>query len=405
MAGREVLVELAVPDGEEGDVDVALVRRERRDEIAGRRRRGADLVGRPLVGSHPELLTVLGGFAFDGEKRQVLLPQVAPELQVELVRLDVEGPAKSHRDVTAEERAVLEDEVADRVLAPLGLHEVVHGVAVAVGGIALDVDLRDGRDEVLVDRVPQVHAVLVVLVVSEVGREALHEPRRRIRRERPAEAAAEQDFVLEDVRQLVLDQRLQLLVGHVDRKDHPVPGRLGEGADALGDEVELDVVLLELGVRRVVDDRDALRNLVVQPARQLVVGRLGHRHDFLERVLFARVVVDVEVRRRVDVPVELVVDDLVLAGGPRRGRDHEESRGEGRKKERARLPSLPPGVSRRHNGSPPAPGPRRARGAGSREKTCSRRGPEARRRTGAASPSRRGNSPGRASLRCVRPWP
>ena len=333
VAGREVLVELAVPDGEERDVDVALVRRERRDEIAGRGRRRPDLEGLAAVGTHAEALSVLAGLALDGEEREVLPPQVPPELEVEVVGLDLERAPERHGDVAAEEGAVLEDEVPDGVLAPLGFHEVVHGMAVTVGGIALDVDLRDRRDEVLVDRVPQVHAVLVVLVVAEVRRHPLDDPGRNVRRERAAEPAAEEDLVLEDVRELVLDERLELLVRQVDGKDHPVAGGLGEGADALGDEVELDVVLLELGVRRVIDDRDTLRDLVVQPARQLVVGRLGHRDDLLERLALARVVVHVEVRRLVDRPVELVVDDLVLPGGSRRGRE-ERARARGRRRRR-----------------------------------------------------------------------
>ena len=154
----------------------------------------------------------------DGEEREVLPPQVPAKLQVEVVGLDLERAPEGDGDVAAEERPVLEDEVADGVLAPLGFHEVVDGVAVPVGGVAFDLDLRDRRDEVLVDRVPQEHPVLVVLVVAVVRRHALHDPGRDVRRERAAEPAAEQDLVLEDVRELVLDERLELLVRQVDRE-------------------------------------------------------------------------------------------------------------------------------------------------------------------------------------------
>src|ERR1017187_5591848 len=196
-----------------------------------------------------------------GPGRKSLPPQVPAKLQVEVVGLYLEGAPKGDGDVAAEMRPVLEHEVADRVPAPLGFHEVEDRVPVPVSRVAFDRDLRDRRDEVLVDRVSEEHPVLVVLVVAVVRRHAFHDPRRSVRRERAAESPAEQDLVLEDVRQLVLNERLEPLVGHVDGKDHAVARRLGEGADAFGDEVELDVVLLELGVRRVIDERDALRNL------------------------------------------------------------------------------------------------------------------------------------------------
>ena len=129
------------------------------------------------------------------------------------------------------------------------------------------------------------------------------------------------------------DEVLELLVGEVDREDHPVARRLGERADPLGDEVQDDVVLLELGVRDVVDERDRLRDLVVQPARELVVGRLGHRDDLLRARPRRGRSGRSEVRRLVDLPVELVVDDLVL---PLRGRRTPRRGGGPRTRPRAR---------------------------------------------------------------------
>ena len=326
VPGREVLVELSVAHGQQRDVHVVLVGRERRDEVPGRRRRRADLEGLAPGGSaDAEALAVFRGLALGGEERQVLPPEVAAKLQVEVVGLDLESAPEGDGDVASEERPVLEEEVPHRVLSPLGLHEVVNRVAVPVGRVAFDRDLRDRRDEILVDRVPQEHPVLVVLVVAVIRRHALHDPGRNVRRQRAAEPSAEQDLVLEDVRQLVLDEGLELLVGKIDGKHHAVSRRLGEGADAFGDEVELDVVLLEFGMRCVIDDRHALRDLVVQPARQLVVRGFRHRDDLLEGLALARVVEDVEVRGLVDRPVELVVDDLVLTGGEERGREREDS--------------------------------------------------------------------------------
>ena len=73
------------------------------------------------------------------------------------------------------------------------------------------------------------------------------------------------------------------------------------------------VGLLELRVGRVIDDVDRLRDLEVQRARDLVVRALGVGRDLLQRHLLAVVEVDREVRRLVGLPGELVVDDLVLA--------------------------------------------------------------------------------------------
>src|SRR5262249_19160877 len=74
-------------------------------------------------------------------------------------------------------------------------------------------------------------------------------------------------------------------------------------------------------------------NLKVETARDVIVGALGVRGDLLNDRLFPVVEVDREVRRAVGLPVEVVVDDLVLAEpdvvlgqGNRRGQEKEESR-------------------------------------------------------------------------------
>ena len=100
-------------------------------------------------------------------------------------------------------------------------------------------------------------------------------------------------------------------------------GRLRERADAFGDEVQIDVRLLERRMRGVIDDRDLLRDLEIELAREVVVRALGHVDDLLQRRLFFIVEIDVEMRGVVDVPMELVVDDLVLAERIRARRERE----------------------------------------------------------------------------------
>ena len=96
-----------------------------------------------------------------------------------------------------------------------------------------------------------------------------------------------------------------------------------------------DVLLLELAVRLEDHEGDAERQIVTQVGAELLVGALGVGGHPLEVLLELRVVVDVEMVRRVDVPVELVVLDAVLAvvrrellgagrRGNRRGEEHDQ---------------------------------------------------------------------------------
>src|SRR6267142_6558499 len=62
----------------------------------------------------------------------------------------------------------------------------------------------------------------------------------------------------------------------------------------------------------VINDRDLFRDLEVELARKVVIGTFGHVHDLLQRRFFFIVEIDVEMCGVVDVPMELVVDDLVL---------------------------------------------------------------------------------------------
>ena len=74
-----------------------------------------------------------------------------------------------------------------------------------------------------------------------------------------------------------------------------------------------DVLLLELAVRLEEDERDALVEVVLQIRADLLIRALGVAGDPLEVLLVLRVVVDLEVVGLVDVPLELVVVDVVLA--------------------------------------------------------------------------------------------
>ncbi len=317
--------------------DVVAERRDRGAEVARGERPHRDL-GRALVGEAHAVAEV-DRLAALGQHLEVALAQVPPELDVELLGRQGEGSLEDPVDVRPELAAVLEHEVPHAVLAPLRLDVVEDGVAEPVGEEAVNPALGDFGHLVGEDRVAQDHLVAGVLVGGEVGRHALGQPLRRARRVGPDEAAAEEDLELEDVRQLVRDELLELLVREVDREDHAVARREREGAETFRKEPLQGIGLFELRVRRVVDEVDRLRDLEVELARYFVVGAFGVGGDLLEGDLLALVVVDEKVGRPVVLPLERVVDDLVLAevrvvrvedlGGGGGGPRQEESDGQG----------------------------------------------------------------------------
>ena len=324
---RQVLEELALARRHDDDVGVLVIRRDRRDEVAGRVGPRRELGRGRVLDLEP--LAEVDRLALLRQDLQVLLAQVPPELDVEVFAGLVEGALDGALDARSDLVAVLEEEIAHRVLAPFGGDEVEHGVAEAVGEEAVDAALRDLGDAVREHGVAQDHPVLVVLVVAEVRGHALQEPLRRVGGHRADVVAVEQDLELEDVRELVRDELLQLLVRQVHRQHHPVAGGQREGADALGDEVQIGVGLLEVRVVGVVDEVDGLRDLEIELARDVVVGALGERGHLLQGRGFAVVVVDREVRGLVGLPVEAVVDDLVLAEGVLRVVEEDLSPGRG----------------------------------------------------------------------------
>ena len=242
-------------------------------------------------------------------------------MSVEFVRLQAEGVLDRLGDVVRQKAlAELPQEVADPLRAVVLLDEVEGRLAVAVGQEVERLQPGDRGDETVHHGVADDHLVEVVLVASQVAGQPLHDPGGHVGAEGARQRLLVQDAELEDVRQLVADERVLLVGRHVHRQDHAVLDRLREGADELGNEVERDVGLLELDVRLVVDERDAELDLVVERLAEPQVLALGVGDHLIEEGFFFGIVVDVEVRRLVVVPVEALVDDLVLAEGEgRRG--------------------------------------------------------------------------------------
>ncbi len=278
-----------------------------------------------------ELLAEIDRLPLGREDRQIALAQIAPKADVEIFGSNVEGTLQYLLDSSREIRPVFEDEIPDGVFPPFRFDEVEDRVAESVGEIALDPVLGDLGNLIGHDGVAQVLFRAVAFVVSIVGGEALEEPLRHVRGGRLDEISLEEDLELEDVRQLVLNQLLERFLGQIDREDHAVARRQRERPDAFRDEVQVGVRLFELRMGGVEDQRYRMRDLEIEASRELVVGTLRKRRDLLERVFFRLIEIDLKVRRAVDRPVELVVDDLVLpelrtdVSREKRGRQHHQN--------------------------------------------------------------------------------
>ena len=163
-------------------------------------------------------------------------------------------------------------------------HDVGHG------GIA------DGRQ---VERRP--------VAGHEVG-QTLGDPQRVV----PADQRLRDDVELEDVRQFVRDRAVEQVRRLVERQQHPVARRLGKRRDPLAHRARDDVLLLEIDVRLEDDQRHLERQVVLEVRADRLVGALGVAGHTLEVRLHLGVVVDLEVVRGVDLPVEIAVVDQVL---------------------------------------------------------------------------------------------
>ena len=112
--------------------------------------------------------------------------------------------------------------------------------------------------------------------------------------------------------QLVCDESVQAVGGRVDRQDDTVALWLGKRTDAFWARARNDVLLLKLAVGLEDDEGDDRRQVVPEVGADLLVRALGIARDALEVLLQLWVVENLEVVCRIDMPIELVVLDLIL---------------------------------------------------------------------------------------------
>ncbi len=328
-AARQVAHERAVLGGQEHQIELAIlaVDGHRRDQIAGRRRRNRERLGEMrLLLVRREVASVVGRALLVAERLEAIL-QVALEALVELVPLHLQRFFVRVFAAADDALAEREHELPDAFLPELRLDELEHGVTqvvdqARVARVAVAFHLRHLRHDVGDRRVAHGHQVGRRPLPALVVRQSLVHPQRH--------AAADQrlrdDVELELVRELVDDEAVEAVGGIVDRQHHPVADRLGERADAFRRGIgRRDVLLLELAVGLEQDHLDLEGQVVLQVRADLLVGALRVAGDAFEVRLDLGVVVNLEMVGGVDLPLELVVVDVVLA----EVRHHRRLRGHG----------------------------------------------------------------------------
>ena len=260
-----------------------------------------------------EVATVVGRTLLVAERLEAFL-QVALERLVELVRLHLERLFVRVLTAADDALAQREEELPDAFLAVLRLDELEHGVAevvdkARVAAVAVPLQVAHLRHDVGDRRVANHHEVERHPLAALVVRQTFVHPERYA----PPNEPLRNDVELEDVRQLVRDEPVQSIRWIIDRQQHAVAVRFRERADPLGRNAGRDVLLLELAVRLEQDERNLEGQVVLQVSTDLLVRPLRVAGHPLQMLLDIRVVVDLEVIGRVDVPVEVVVVDVVLA--------------------------------------------------------------------------------------------
>ena len=113
--------------------------------------------------------------------------------------------------------------------------------------------------------------------------------------------------------ELVRDEAVKIVRRIIDGQQHPLAIRLGKCRHAFLGGARRDVFLLELAVRLENDQRDLEREVVFQVGADVLIGAFRVARHTLEVLLDLGIVVNLEVVRRIDVPVETVVVNIVLA--------------------------------------------------------------------------------------------
>ena len=204
---------------------------------------------------------------------------------------------------------------ADLLIAVLRRQVVPHRLPAAVRGVA--VQLVDAR-EVFVDcRVAKVHIGVRVPLERFIFSQSLIEPHRELKgdvvRDNGLDRAPVKHIVNDGMHELVMNDMAKLLVISLEREDDAVLEELRYAADPLLEIFVDDVRLLEVVMRVVNDDGDALRDLVPERFADRGIGRFGDIRGKVGDVFAPLTEINVEVRGLHIEPFEFRVLDFILS--------------------------------------------------------------------------------------------
>ena len=131
--------------------------------------------------------------------------------------------------------------------------------------------------------------------------------------EPPPCAPLRRDVVLECMDELVAENMVGFGERAGERQHDAALQSFGDAARALADHAADDVGLLEIGVRRIENERLARLHLVLEDARQARIPALGHAADARGVLALFFIEIDVEVIGLQHFELEVLVLDLVAS--------------------------------------------------------------------------------------------
>ena len=121
--------------------------------------------------------------------------------------------------------------------------------------------------------------------------------------------------VHEDMNQLVPDDVAKIPHRTVVWNDDAPFEKLEETADAFRDKVGRRVRLLEVKVRAVKNERDAIEDVMIELLLEHAITLFGKVCTALREILHLRIIIDVEVFGLEDMPIEISILDFIAAEG------------------------------------------------------------------------------------------
>ena len=285
-------------------------------------------LGAEPFGSHPARL--------DGRHLELVdvpeIPRADPGLPFSVYFLEIFQKRNFHNVAKIAVHPEILHEPQQFFLAPGFRHEATQRLALLVHqiGPADAVDIREGNEVIGIDGVPHDHFVGLVGRAGPVFRQPLRKPERKkaLRGNAVVPNHAKHLGVGEHMHQFVPNHPPELMHVAVGGNNDPAFQKFEKSADSGGNEARRNVRLPEMQVRGIKNERRAVRKRKIEPVLQFFIGFLGKRGAVFGEFPHFRIVVNVEMLRFEDVPIEMLVLHLVAPEMGRILRPCRQGRGE-----------------------------------------------------------------------------